>query len=381
MKKCFILSVLLVLAAALLVPAAVAQTTGTVKGVCKDMEGNVLAGADVELTGVESGHKYSLKTNKKGEYFTLGIVPGKYNAKLSKDGKEIWHINNVTIGLDEVTLDFDLKKEASTAVQGTGMSAEQAKAATEQREKAAKEQNTVKALNEKLGEANAAMDAKDFDKAIATLSSAIEMDSTRDLLYFKLGDAYRLSAPAQTDSDEKKKRFEQATTSYQKAIDVRKGSEQAAKDPDNNKKFAAYYNNLAEAYSKSYKIDESIKNYDQAAQLDADHAATYYFNEGAVLTNAGRADDAVKAFDRVIAADPTKALAYYWKGINLIGKATVGKDNKMVAPDGTSEAFNKYLELEPNGSMADTAKQMLASIGATVETGFGTSKKKAPPKK
>lgn len=381
MKKGFILSVLFVLAVALLVPLSVAQTTGTVKGVCKDMEGNVLAGADVEYTGVESGHKYALKTNKKGEYFSLGIVPGKYNVKLSRDGKEIWHINNVTVGLDEVVVDFDLKKEQSAAVQAPGMTPEQAKAAVEQREKASKEQNTVKALNEKLVEAGAAMEAKDYDKAIATLNSAIEIDSTRDLLYFKLGDAYRLSAPAQTDPDEKKKRFEQATTTYQKAIDVRKTSEQATKDPDNNKKFAAYYNNLAEAYSKSNKIDDSIKNYDQAAQLDPEHAATYYFNEGAVLTNAGRADDAVKAFDKVIAADPAKALAYYWKGINLIGKATVGKDNKMTAPEGTAEAFQKYLDLDPSGPMADTAKQMMASIGATVETGFGTPKKKAPPKK
>ena len=68
---------------------------------------------------------------------------------------------------------------------------------------------------------------------------------------------------------------------------------------------------------------------------------------------------------------PTKPLAYYWKGINLIGKATVGKDNKMTAPDGTAEAFQKYLELDPNGPMAQTAKDMLATIGATVETGFG----------
>ena len=106
-----------------------------------------------------------------------------------------------------------------------------------------------------------------------------------------------------------------------------------------------------------------------------DAAATYYFNEGAVLTNAGKADDAITAFNKVIAADPNKALAYYWKGINLIGKATVGKDNKMTAPDGTAEAFQKYIELDPNGPMAQTAKDMLATIGATVETGFGTKKK------
>jgi hypothetical protein len=61
-----------------------------------------------------------------------------------------------------------------------------------------------------------------------------------------------------------------------------------------------------------------------------------------------------------------------------MGKATV-KGDKMVAPPGTAEAFNKYLELEPNGKYADPAKQMLASIGAPVETSYGKSK--AAPKK
>jgi hypothetical protein len=39
----------------------------------------------------------------------------------------------------------------------------------------------------------------------------------------------------------------------------------------------------------------------------------------------------------------------------------------------------RSLELAPTGPYADVAKQMLASIGAAVETGFG--KKKTPAKK
>jgi len=112
--------------------------------------------------------------------------------------------------------------------------------------------------------------------------------------------------------------------------------------------------------------------------VNPDGAAGYYYNAGAVLTNAGKIDDAITAFDKCIAADPNKADAYYQKGVNLIGKATLQGD-KMVAPPGTAEAFQKYLELQPTGPYADVAKQMLASIGASVETGFG--KKKAPPKK
>ncbi len=76
---------------------------------------------------------------------------------------------------------------------------------------------------------------------------------------------------------------------------------------------------------------------------------------------------------------PTKAASYYWKGVNLMGKATL-KGNKMEAPEGTAEAFNKYLELDPTGQFADPAKQMLATIGADVQTSFGKPKAAAKKK-
>ena len=374
MKKYFILPLLIVVAAALCAPFAFGQTTGTVKGACKDMDGKPLVGAEVEWVGTESGHSYKLKTNNKGEYFSLGIVPGKYNVFLRKDGKQLWNINGVTVGLEETELPFDLKKEQTTAAASQGMTPEQIKAKQEAAAKAAAENKTVGTLNEKLKAAAAASDAKDYDTAIATLTEANQIDATRDLIWFKLGDAYRMSATTQTDPAEKQKRLESAAADYQKAIDLRGASEQAAKDPENNTKMAAYYNNLAETYSKANKVDDSVANYNKAAQLDPTHAGTYFFNEGAVLTNAGKVDDAIAAFDKVIAADPTKAAAYYWKGVNMIGKATL-KGDKMIAPDGTAEAFQKYLELEPEGKMAQPAKDMLASIGATIETGFGTKKK------
>jgi len=84
-------------------------------------------------------------------------------------------------------------------------------------------------------------------------------------------------------------------------------------------------------------------------------------------------DDAIDAFKKAIAADPNRADSYYWLGVNMIGKATL-KGDKMVAPDGTSEAFNKYLELQPTGQFAEPAKQMLASIGASIETTYGKKK-------
>ena len=374
MKKYLILPLLLVLILGLSAPLASAQTTGTVKGVCKDAEGKPIVQAEVEWVAVETGHTYKIKTNNKGEYFSLGIVPGKYNVKLNKDGKELFHINGVTVALEDTDLPFDLKKEQLKAAEGQGLTPEQAKAKAEAAAKTASENKTVGTLNEKLNAAKTASDAGDYDTAIATLNEANQIDSTRDLIWFKLGDANRLSAPKQTDPAEKQKRYEAAAADYKKAIELRSASESAAKEPDSNVKMAAYYNNLADAYAKANKIDDAVTNYNQAAQLDPTHAAGYLFNVGAVLTNAGKVDDAIVAFDKVIAADPTKAEAYYWKGVNLIGKATL-KGDKMVAPEGTAEAFQKYLELQPQGKLAQPAKDMLASIGATIETGFGTKKK------
>jgi tetratricopeptide (TPR) repeat protein len=378
MKRRFAWTVLIALVLGLCVPAVFAQATGSVKGVCRDSEGKPITEGTVEWLSMDTGRKYTLKLNKKGEYFSLGIAPGKYRVTLfGPDGKELYHMSGVPVGLDELVQDIDLKKEAAAQAQGQGLTPEQLKAQQEAQAKAQKENMTVKELNEKLLAAKTASDAGDFDTAISTLKEATDVDATRDLLFFKLGDAYRMSATKQTDPAEKSKRYAAAAEAYQKAIDL-KTAHPDPKETDANTKLAAYYNNLAEADAKSNKIDDAITNYNKAAQLDPARAGQYNFNIGAVLTNAGKVDDAITAFDKVIAVDPTKADAYYWKGVNMIGKATL-KGDKMVAPEGTAEAFNKYLELAPTGSYAQPAKDMLASIGASVETGF--NKKKAATKK
>ncbi|MGD1025292.1 MAG: carboxypeptidase regulatory-like domain-containing protein [Candidatus Sulfotelmatobacter sp.] len=365
-------------------PVFAQGASGSVKGVCKDADGNPIADGIVVYANQDNGQKYTLKTNKKGEYFSLGVGAGTYtvtlykNADDAKANKELFHFGKVPVTLDENTLDFDMKKQTAEAAKGQGLTPEQIKAQQEAQEKQKKEVNTVKSLNEKLAAAKVATDAGDYETAIADLTAANQIDATRDLIWFKLGDAYRVSATKQTDTAEKQKRLDSAVEAYQKALQLKQAATND-KDPNATKTLAAYYNNLAEAYSKAGKIDDSVKTYQQAALADPTGAAQYYFNMGAVLTNAGKADQAIDAFDKCIAADPTKAEAYYQKGVNLLGKATL-QGEKMVAAPGTAEAFQKYLELVPTGGHSEEAKAMLASIGAPVETGFGT-KKKAPPKK
>jgi tetratricopeptide (TPR) repeat protein len=384
MKKYFAIFVFVTLALGLCAPAVFAQASGTVKGTCKDAQGAPIVDGVVVWSNNDNGQKYTLKTNKKGEYFSLGIAAGTYtvalykNADDAKANKELFHFGKVPVTLDENSLDFDLKKQSEDQAKGQGMTAEQIKQQQEQKAKQEKETNTVKSLNDKLNAAKAAADAGDYDTAISNLNEANQIDPSRDLIWFKLADYYRLSAIKQTDAAEKKKRLDSAIDDYQKAIQIKTGITND-KDPNAAKNLAAYYMNLADAYTKDGKIDDAVKTYDLSVKSDPSSAAQAYFNEGAVMTNAGKADEAIAAFDKCIAADPTRAEAYYQKGVNLLGKATLQGD-KMVAVPGTAEAFQKYLELVPTGGHSEEAKAMLASIGASVETSFGNKKKPAPKK-
>jgi tetratricopeptide (TPR) repeat protein len=388
MKQYFVMLALLMLVAGLGASPAFAQETASVKGVCKDVEGKPITGAVVEWVSLETGRKYDLKTNNRGEYFSLGITPGHYKVTLlGSDNKEIFHYNGFTVSSAENSLDFDMKKEQAAAAQGSGLTPEQLKQQQEQAAKIAKENGTIKNLNEKLAAAKAAADAGDFDTAITQITDATQMDPSRELLWAKLGDYDLSSAAKQTDTAEKTKRYAAAVANYQKAVDLKQKAVDAAptpKPPDASKVLASFYNNLGKAEAQLGKTDDAVKAYNQAAQLDPAGAGMYYYNLGAILTNANTKNDtemrsaAAQAFDKAIAADPNRADAYYWKGTNLIGAATLQGD-KMVAPPGTAEAFQKYLELQPTGPHAEEAKAMLQGLGATVETSYG--KKKTTTKK
>jgi pentatricopeptide repeat protein len=350
---------------ALLVPAAWAQT-GSIKGSIIDETGKPIAGAQILMLSKETGRKYQLKSDSKGLIFSLGISPGSYDVTVtSATGQLLTKYTNFPVKLDENKLDIDMKKEHVSSVQT--MSEEEKK----RMEAVNKENSTIKGLNEKLAAAKTATDSGNFDQAVQILTDATQQDPSRDLLWLKLGDAQRAAALKATDPTAKKTGFEGSLESYKKALTLAGNTK-----PDI---LGATYNNMADSYARIGQTDEAIKAYDQAATSNPTGAGSYYFNEGAVFTNTGKVDDAIKAFDKAIAADPTKAAAYYWKGVNLMGKATL-KGSKMEAPEGTAEAFNKYLELEPTGTFADPAKQMLASIGADVQTSFGKPKAAAKKK-
>jgi tetratricopeptide (TPR) repeat protein len=348
MRKQALIGILFALVLGLTLPA-LAQT-GTVKGYVKDDAGKAIVGAKVELANTDNGRKVDLKTDKNGNFFSIGVPAGSYKVTVTNStGQTIWTTPKYPVSIgDNPDLNIDLAKDRANAANNPA-NAE----AIKKQEEVKKENEKIGGLNALLKQARDAMQANNWDQAIQIMQQATQQDATHDLLFGYLGDAY-LGA----------KKYPEAVDAYSKAIQL-----------DPNK--AGWHNNLAQALAKSNQADKAVEEYDKAAALEPANAATYYFNEGAVLTNQGKTDLANAAFDKSIAADPNKAEAYYQKGVNLMGKATAGKDGKFVPAPGTVEALNKYLELQPDGKNAQAAKDMIAALGGTVATGYKAEKKKA----
>jgi len=409
-RNVFYVLMLSVLSVLFALPAV--SQTATVKGVCKDAQGNPITDAQVTWHNNDTGRTFNLKTNKKGEYFSLGIDVGTYTVTLSKDGKQLDKVDNYKVTTDELTLDFDLKKSQEEAVQqiakAKGLTPEQLKQIQEEQAKAENYNKNIVAVNEKLKAATAAEQATppNYDAAIASLNEATQMVPNEDLVWFRLGGAYLDSAKVQTDPAEKTKRYTEAYNDLQKAIELKKsktpeagapgaapngqgtpangqpaqGGKSSAQTISDNEKLAAYYDNLGAAASRVGKNDEAANAYKQAIALDPAHAAHYYLNLGITLMNAGgdeaKRKESTEAFDKAIAADPNNANAYYFKGQSLFAGVTTDSAGKMTAPPGTTEALNKYLELQPNGPYSQSAKDMLGALGTKVETTYGSKKKK-----
>src|SRR5215510_9471523 len=66
-------------------PAA-AQSTGMVKGVVKDAQGQPVDGAKISIDMTEGVTRhFETKSNKKGEFVQIGLQPGGYNVTAEKD--------------------------------------------------------------------------------------------------------------------------------------------------------------------------------------------------------------------------------------------------------------------------------------------------------
>ena len=349
--------------------AAMAQVT-SVEGIVTGEDGQPLKGAVVKFDRTDIKGHYEVKTDKKGHFGHYGLPIGTYNVSLEVDGVVKDKLNNLkTHPGDPMEENFDLKKTAAAnkqlqqaAATGTlskeqerGMTAEQKAAFDKANKENEAKMSKNKALNDSYSAGKAALDAKNYDEAITQFTKAAEIDGTQQVIFSQMAAAYEGAAVAKPADAAalRDKEFE----AWKKAIALNPN------DP-------AYYNNYALALGRAKNIPEAQTNIEKAAQLDPPNAGKYYYNMGALLMNSGQGESACTTFKKAIASDPNYADAQYQYGLCLVGQAKTDKDGKVIPPEGTIEAFQKYLQLKPDGPNAEPAKAMLASMQGAVSTEY-----------
>jgi len=144
------------------------------------------------------------------------------------------------------------------------------------------------------------------------------------------------------------KNYDDAITSYKKALDL----ETASKKP-RQPVIGAANEGLGEVYARTNKVPEANAAFDAAAKADPANAALFLRNEAVIFYQLNNNAAEAAAADEGIKVDPTQALLYYIKGQGLIANATVDpKTNRIVLPPDCVAAYQKYLELAPDGPYA-----------------------------
>lgn len=152
---------------------------------------------------------------------------------------------------------------------------------------------------------NVYFDKKQYDRAIADYSKAIQLDPNDAMAYYNRGIAYYF-----------KGQYDRAIADYNKGI---------ALDPNN----AIAYNYRGIAYDFKGQYDKAFKDYNKAIQLDPNYVFAYS-NRGIAYKNKGQYDRAFKDYNKAIQLDSNYAQAYYNRGIAY---HSMGKNQ---------EAFNDY---------------------------------------
>ena len=378
-KKSWLLSACaLALLLAFAVPPAAAQNGG-IRGQVIDVAGKPWVGIGIQSVN-DQGSKADTKTDKDGNYAFHNLKTGIYSifVQLPAPNKPYEEKTQVQSG-EEAQVNFNFKD--ILAKQGSQF-AEQAKKAEEEKSKFEGMKAHFTAGNALLDQerkakedaVKAPADQRDAAKAkVVDLSNqaitelnaaqqaAAEKDPNKHIIWAKLAESYDLAG-----------RNDDAMNAYQQAITLK------ADVP-------GYYNNLGNVQARAGKIDEARASYTKSAELDPPNAATAWRNFGISLYNAGRLKEAVEPLKKASEIDPKSAQTWYLLGAALVGSMETKKNGdklEFIIQPGTVEAYQKAVELDPNGgpnsygAQAKLGLEALQQISPGIDTKVNVRKKK-----
>jgi tetratricopeptide (TPR) repeat protein len=357
-----------------LATAAYAQT-GVLSGTVYDSNGKPFNDVTLTIKNSENGKTVDVKTDTRGHYTAAGMPGGTYTIdmkvkeqivyqtglKISGGTSPVFDINLKEIIEKGKTSDADAEKKREEAEKQfaamkthydagsqaiDAMKAAQAKLATTPKD----QQAPIQAQITQAGQT-----------AVTELSAALDLmkpeEANRAIVLARLGEAY-----------ESMGNWQNAADSYQKSI---------AMKPD----VAANYNNLGNDLAKLGKVDDAKAAYQKYVDLDPTNAALAWRNFGIVLYQANRMKEAIEPLQKATTLDPKNAQAWYLLGVALVNTMEFKQEGDKITPvmqPGTIEAYQKAIELDPNGPIGAQAKQGLDQLQA-MGLGIDTKVGKAPP--
>jgi tetratricopeptide (TPR) repeat protein len=364
---------------AVAVPRAAAQNDNTIRGTILDVAGKPWVGITIQIT-TDQGAKQETKTDDKGNYTFRNLKSGGYTVSIVLPPPNKSYDTKLQLsGGKEAVNDVNFKDVV--AKQG-GQAAEQAKKAEEEKQKfegmkthfAAgvalldQERKARDEMQKTPADQRDAAKAKVVDLSnqavtefTAAQKAAGEKDTNQHIIWAKLGETYDVAG-----------RNDDAINAYQQAI--------AAK-PD----VPGYYNNLGNVEARAGKIDDAKAAYTKSAELDPPNAATAWRNFGISLYNVGKLKEAVEPLKKASELDPKNPQVWYLLGAALVGTMETKKNGdklEFIIQPGTVEAYQKAIELDPNGgpnsygAQAKLGLDALAQIQPGIDTKVNVKKKK-----
>jgi tetratricopeptide (TPR) repeat protein len=368
----------------LLLASPVRAQMTMVEGQVLSIEGKPFPDVTVQIKSTEMGQQLEAKTDRNGKWLINGVRSGLWNLTL-KVKDQVIHERQIRIALsgnEPIVINFkDLiakesaeesakrKKFEEDQQKFVGMKAhfDAGRAAIDQAIAVRNEiQKTPVAdrgpLNEKLAQfAGAAVTELE-----AAEKTAPEKDPNLHIVLGNLGLAYDLVG-----------RNDEAAAAYAKAVELK---------PDSPNNYLA----LGTVQAKAGKVTEAMETCDKVAKLTATAAdavqvaSSCFGNVGIVLQNGSKMKESVEPLKRATQIKPDVADYWFLLGralSNAMESKTEGGKIIAVVPPGTAEAFQKYLELAPNGRFAQEAKdglETLRILGVGIESKVSTKKSKKP---
>jgi len=340
--------------------AAQAQAPAKIHGSVSDTKGSPFINLNISLKNTTTGQTFDAATDTAGRYSRTGIPAGNYTISFKQGASEIYSVVAVLAPGQDLLEDINFKE---IQAKENSDQAENEKKASEARAKfaamkvhfdagstaldAAKQQRTQvdKAPKDQQAAMQAQLDTT-AGTAITELKAALDStpddSSNRHIVFAKLGDAYETDA-----------KYSDAAGYYGKAVALKE-------DP-------SYYNNLGNCLARIGKVDDALAAYQKAIGLDPTNTAMYWRNFAIGLYNSGRIKESLDPLRKATDADPKSAQAWYLLGAALVNTMEFKQDGDKVVPvmqPGTIEAYQKAIDLDPNGPYGAQAKDGMVALQA-----------------